>query len=124
MDPRAAIDLLSVRGAGCAGTQVTPAGAARCCSVTLASGPQSPLRFPTSIPAVRAGGGDAYQPLQQAAEGLDAVCTELLNMVPSQPRVPGPNFLFAVDHCFSIKGQGTVLTGTVLQVWHQGLMYV
>ncbi|XP_071515573.1 selenocysteine-specific elongation factor [Panulirus ornatus] len=26
----------------------------------------------------------------------------------------GP-FLFAVDHCFSIKGQGTVMTGTVLQ---------
>lgn len=24
-------------------------------------------------------------------------------------------FLFAVDHCFAIKGQGTVLTGTVLQ---------
>ncbi|KAL0484900.1 Eefsec, partial [Acrasis kona] len=24
-------------------------------------------------------------------------------------------FLFAVDHCFSIKGKGTVLTGTVLQ---------
>ena len=23
-------------------------------------------------------------------------------------------FLFAVDHCFPIKGQGTVLTGTVL----------
>lgn len=26
----------------------------------------------------------------------------------------GP-FIFAVDHCFSIRGQGTVLTGTVLQ---------
>lgn len=24
-------------------------------------------------------------------------------------------FLFAVDHCFGIKGQGTVMTGTVLQ---------
>jgi selenocysteine-specific elongation factor len=24
------------------------------------------------------------------------------------------NFLFAVDHCFAVKGQGTVLTGTVL----------
>lgn len=24
-------------------------------------------------------------------------------------------FLFAVDHCFSIRGQGTVMTGTVLQ---------
>ena len=24
-------------------------------------------------------------------------------------------FVFAVDHCFSIRGQGTVMTGTVLQ---------
>jgi selenocysteine-specific elongation factor len=24
------------------------------------------------------------------------------------------DFLFAVDHCFTIKGQGTILTGTVL----------
>ncbi|KAF8060496.1 Eefsec [Scenedesmus sp. PABB004] len=26
-----------------------------------------------------------------------------------------PPFLFAIDHCFAVKGQGTVLTGTVLQ---------
>jgi selenocysteine-specific elongation factor len=25
-------------------------------------------------------------------------------------------FLFSVDHCFALKGQGTILTGTVLQV--------
>lgn len=25
-------------------------------------------------------------------------------------------FLFVVDHCFPLKGQGTILTGTVLQV--------
>lgn len=25
-------------------------------------------------------------------------------------------FLFAIDHCFLVKGQGTVMTGTVLQV--------
>jgi selenocysteine-specific translation elongation factor len=25
-------------------------------------------------------------------------------------------FLFSVDHCFPLKGQGTILTGTVLQV--------
>ena len=29
-----------------------------------------------------------------------------------EPTVP---LLFAVDHCFSIRGQGTILTGTVLQ---------
>lgn len=35
------------------------------------------------------------------------------------PPSPGPlayeQFLMYVDHCFAIKGQGTVLTGTVLQ---------
>lgn len=29
-------------------------------------------------------------------------------------RDPSGHFLMAVDHCFSIKGQGTVMTGTVL----------
>lgn len=38
-------------------------------------------------------------------------------MVPPHPRQQlAKPFLFAVDHCFPIKGQGTVLTGTVLQV--------
>ena len=32
----------------------------------------------------------------------------------SLPTYAGP-FVFAVDHCFPIKGQGTVMTGTVLQ---------
>ena len=31
-------------------------------------------------------------------------------------RVRGGTALLSVDHCFSIKGQGTVMTGTVLQV--------
>ena len=26
----------------------------------------------------------------------------------------GQHFLYAIDHCFQIKGQGTVMTGTVL----------
>jgi hypothetical protein len=29
-------------------------------------------------------------------------------------RSAAPPFIFSVDHCFAIKGQGTVLTGTVL----------
>jgi len=29
-------------------------------------------------------------------------------------RDPNGPFIFAVDHCFAIKGQGTVMTGTVL----------
>ncbi|KAI3370139.1 hypothetical protein L3Q82_024927, partial [Scortum barcoo] len=30
-------------------------------------------------------------------------------------RDPGGDLLMAVDHCFSIRGQGTVMTGTILQ---------
>jgi len=43
----------------------------------------------------------------------------LLEMVPTdlhQTTAADKPFLFSVDHCFPIKGQGTVLTGTVLQV--------
>eukprot|EP00061_Rhincodon_typus_P010348 g34575.t1 len=29
-------------------------------------------------------------------------------------RDPSGSFLMAVDHCFSIRGQGTVMTGTIL----------
>lgn len=41
---------------------------------------------------------------------------KLVAMIP-QPDEPrqGPT-LFAVDHCFKIKGQGAVMTGTMLQV--------
>eukprot|EP00983_Pelagomonas_calceolata_P091034 1157493-Pelagomonas_calceolata.AAC.1 len=46
-------------------------------------------------------------------------------MVPADMRVAAPDkpFLFAVDHCFPFKGQGTVMTGTVLQVcvWFRGV---
>lgn len=43
---------------------------------------------------------------------------ELVEMMRGSVRLPARDgsgdFLFAVDHCFPIKGQGTVLTGTVL----------
>uniref|UniRef100_A0A8C3HM90 Eukaryotic elongation factor, selenocysteine-tRNA specific n=1 Tax=Chrysemys picta bellii TaxID=8478 RepID=A0A8C3HM90_CHRPI len=44
--------------------------------------------------------------------------SELIEVLKSQAYLPtrdptGP-FLMAIDHCFSIKGQGTVMTGTVL----------
>lgn len=41
-------------------------------------------------------------------------------------RDPKGPFLFSVDHCFAIRGQGTVLTGTILngsaavnEVWQE-----
>ena len=50
-----------------------------------------------------------------AAEGVAEVAAAVLAEAPAAPhRPPGP-LLLAVDHCFAIRGQGTVLTGTVLQ---------
>nr|XP_006120284.1 selenocysteine-specific elongation factor isoform X1 [Pelodiscus sinensis] len=44
--------------------------------------------------------------------------SELIEVLKSQAylptRDPTGSFLMAIDHCFSIKGQGTVMTGTVL----------
>ena len=44
--------------------------------------------------------------------------TDLIETLISQTYVPnrdadGP-FIFSVDHCFSIRGQGTIMTGTAL----------
>ena len=57
------------------------------------------------------GGGDGPG---QAAVGVDALKEQLARMVPPCPRQQKGSFLFAVDHCFALRGQGTVLTGTVL----------
>ncbi|GIL85137.1 hypothetical protein Vretifemale_13547 [Volvox reticuliferus] len=48
--------------------------------------------------------------------GIADLKAALVAMVPPVPRVITSPFLFAIDHCFPIKGQGSVLTGTVLQV--------
>ncbi|KAM9325345.1 selenocysteine-specific elongation factor [Gastrophryne carolinensis] len=62
--------------------------------------------------AAKPGGPEA--PESFTAEGI----SELIELLKSQTYLPrrdpsGP-FLMAVDHCFSIKGQGTVMTGTIL----------
>ena len=45
---------------------------------------------------------------------FNSIVNQLLLLVPPEPRTVAGSFLFAIDHCFAIKGQGTVLTGTVL----------
>eukprot|EP00041_Stephanoeca_diplocostata_P013765 m.243693 g.243693 ORF g.243693 m.243693 type:complete len:563 (-) comp19460_c0_seq1:2534-4222(-) len=61
--------------------------------------------------AAKPGGPESDAP----AEGLQELMATLQAKVAVPERdVSGP-LLFAVDHCFSIKGQGTVLTGTVLR---------
>lgn len=45
--------------------------------------------------------------------------TDLLEEISAQVYLPDRDVdkpaMFSVDHCFSIRGQGTVLTGTLLQ---------
>ncbi len=66
----------------------------------------------TATAHVGAGGGEGARVGE--AEGVAALVDALVATVPPEPRRPGGPFLLAVDHCFSMRGQGTVLTGTVL----------
>ena len=62
--------------------------------------------------AAKPGGPDA--PDTEVASGVD----KLIEALSQQLFVPERNsegpFIFSVDHCFPIRGQGTVMTGTVL----------
>jgi selenocysteine-specific elongation factor len=51
------------------------------------------------------------------AEGMEELVTAMLALapVPQPESTPLPPFLLAVDHCFTVRGQGAVLTGTVLR---------
>ena len=55
-----------------------------------------------------------------ALEGQTLGIKELVNVLTSQvqdsppSRKPEGDFVFSVDHCFNVRGQGTVMTGTVL----------
>ena len=53
---------------------------------------------------------------QNATYNIDTLITTLRNSLPPPKRETDSKspFYFAIDHCFPIKGMGTVLTGTVL----------
>ena len=66
--------------------------------------------------AARPGGAASAGEDTEAVESIGV--KELVEVIKGHIKLPerapdGP-FMFAVDHCFPIKGQGTVLTGTVL----------
>ena len=56
--------------------------------------------------------GTAGAPVQP--QGIQEVIQEIVKRVPAQPAPATGPFKFSLDHCFAIRGQGTVLTGTVL----------
>ncbi|KXS20666.1 P-loop containing nucleoside triphosphate hydrolase protein [Gonapodya prolifera JEL478] len=53
-------------------------------------------------------------PSTAAPIGMDSLLTTLSDLVKVPSRSPQGDFVFEVDHCFGIKGVGTVMTGTVL----------
>jgi selenocysteine-specific elongation factor len=45
---------------------------------------------------------------------LNELISTLQSYIHIPQRSPDGPFIFSVDHCFSIRGQGTIMTGTVL----------
>ncbi|GAQ81505.1 Selenocysteine-specific elongation factor [Klebsormidium nitens] len=60
-------------------------------------------------------GGPDGRDQQRQSSGVDELVNVLRSRVRPMHRSSEGSFLFAVDHCFPIRGQGTVLTGTVLR---------
>ncbi len=63
-------------------------------------------------------------PISNYLLGLLLASLLLLDTITLDARGQGP-FLLSIDHCFAIKGQGTVMTGTVMRVsqlkgWEEG----
>ena len=68
-------------------------------------------------PAAESGAGDALAACAApttAPEGIAELLAALRAQIVLPQRDPDGPLLFAIDHCFPIKGQGTVVTGTVL----------
>ncbi|KAL4670088.1 hypothetical protein H8959_008642 [Pygathrix nigripes] len=62
--------------------------------------------------AAKPGGPEA--PETEAPQGIPELIELLTSQISIPMRDPSGPFLMSVDHCFSIKGQGTVMTGTIL----------
>ena len=67
-----------------------------------------------SIVAVAAKPGGPEAPETEAVIGVESLVEVLSQHIFVPSRSPSGPFIFSVDHCFPIRGQGTVMTGTVL----------
>lgn len=68
---------------------------------------------PVIAVAAKPGGPEA--PDTEEPQGVPQLIELLKKQTYLPKRDPGGDLLMAVDHCFSIRGQGTVMTGTILQ---------
>lgn len=88
-------------------------------------------KFGKDVPMVgvsaNPGGGNDNLRLQESREAgaikeadyskgnMQGLVDTMLKDLTVPDRISEGNFYFAIDHCFQIKGQGTVLTGTILK---------
>lgn len=68
---------------------------------------------PVIAVAAKPGGPEASD--SEDPQGVPELIQLLKKQTYLPQRDPGGDLLMAVDHCFSIRGQGTVMTGTILQ---------
>lgn len=57
---------------------------------------------------------DPLNPNNHAERVLDRISELMHVQLPERNKSEHPSFLIAIDHCFAIKGKGTIVTGTVL----------
>ena len=57
--------------------------------------------------------GDAVS-VKNETQNMDLLVRTLQTELPTPRRLQSKLFYFSIDHCFQIRGQGTVMTGTVL----------
>ena len=69
---------------------------------------------PVVAVAANVGAKDATDVSPRERIGMEELIECLRDRSYIPQRNPTGAFMFAVDHCFSIRGQGTVMTGTVL----------
>jgi selenocysteine-specific elongation factor len=57
----------------------------------------------------------AAAPREGEATNIEALIAAVVGSIEQLPtKDPTENLYYSIDHCFPIKGKGTVLTGTVL----------
>lgn len=71
----------------------------------------SKTKFGSNVPIVPV----AANMGESASMGLQNLVDEILKTIDIPKRNNDGEFYFLIDHCFPIKGQGTVVTGTVIQ---------
>ncbi|KAI9034129.1 eukaryotic elongation factor [Hyaloraphidium curvatum] len=75
----------------------------------------TPFAFCPIVPVAANVGAESDTSDTVTSIGLEQLISTISNALKVPARTTDGSFVFAVDHCFAIKGQGTVMTGTVLR---------